>query len=78
VVRSGQVLGSILMFGVVDLLLLALWLIVLHSKIEHGPDPVVPPGTAPAGPPGGGHALLDAAASLPAHKGAMVERGAAS
>ena len=77
VVRSDQVLGSILMFGVVDLLLLALWLIVLHSKIQHGPDPVVPPGTTPAGP-SGSHALLDAAAALPAHEGAMVERGEAS
>jgi cytochrome d ubiquinol oxidase subunit I len=78
VVRSEQVLGSIVMFGVVDLLLLALWLIVLHSKIQHGPDPVVSPGAAPVGPTGGGHALLEAAASLPAHEGAMVERGEAS
>lgn len=39
VVRAEQVLGSIVMFAVVDLLLLAVWLLVLHHKIQHGPTP---------------------------------------
>jgi cytochrome d ubiquinol oxidase subunit I len=39
-VTSGQVLGSIVMFGVLYALLFVLWVTVLHSKIRHGPDPV--------------------------------------
>jgi cytochrome d ubiquinol oxidase subunit I len=39
VVTSGQVLDSIVMFGLIYLLLGTLWVIVLDSKIRHGPDP---------------------------------------
>ncbi len=37
-VRAEQVLASIIMFGVVYALLFALWVFVLNSKIQHGPD----------------------------------------
>jgi cytochrome d ubiquinol oxidase subunit I len=39
VVTSGQVLGSILMFGFIYVLLGTLWIFVLNKKIQHGPDP---------------------------------------
>ena len=39
VVTSGQVMGSIVMFGLIYLLLGVLWIIVLNKKIQHGPDP---------------------------------------
>jgi len=42
VVTSGQVLGSIVMFGLMYLLLFALWLYVLNHKIQAGPQPVGP------------------------------------
>jgi hypothetical protein len=42
VVTSGQVLGSIIMFGLIYLLLGTLWIFVLNSKIQHGPDPPAP------------------------------------
>lgn len=37
-VTSGQVLGSIIMFGVVYLLLFALFIYLLNEKIQHGPE----------------------------------------
>ena len=37
-VPAGQVLASIIMFGVVYALLFAVWVFVLNSKIVHGPD----------------------------------------
>lgn len=37
VVRSEQVVGSIVLFGAIYLLLFALWLYVLNEKIRHGP-----------------------------------------
>jgi cytochrome d ubiquinol oxidase subunit I len=36
-VQAGQVLGSIIMFGLIYLMLFAVWLKVLYHKIEHGP-----------------------------------------
>jgi len=43
-VPGGQVLGSIVMFGLIYLLLFAVWVYVLNSKIKHGPDePVLLP-----------------------------------
>jgi cytochrome d ubiquinol oxidase subunit I len=39
-IRSQQVLRSIIMFGLLYLLLGVLWVYVLHSKIQHGPEPV--------------------------------------
>lgn len=38
-VRAGQVLGSIIGFGVVYLGLFAVWIFVLDRKIKHGPEP---------------------------------------
>jgi cytochrome d ubiquinol oxidase subunit I len=37
-VPAGQVLASIIMFGMVYALLFAVWVFVLNSKIVHGPD----------------------------------------
>jgi cytochrome d ubiquinol oxidase subunit I len=42
VVTSGQVLGSIIMFGLIYVLLGTLWIFVLNRKIQHGPDPPAP------------------------------------
>jgi cytochrome d ubiquinol oxidase subunit I len=39
-VAGNQVLGSILMFGVIYGLLFWVWLFVMNSKIQHGPEPV--------------------------------------
>lgn len=44
---GGQVLGSIIMFGLIYLMLFATWLMVLHHKISHGPPE---PGEIPTGP----------------------------
>jgi cytochrome d ubiquinol oxidase subunit I len=41
--RAGEVLGSILMFGLTYLLLGAVWLYVLNHKIQAGPAPVAAP-----------------------------------
>lgn len=38
VVKSHQVLGSIIGFGLIYLLLFGIWLYVLNAKIQHGPD----------------------------------------
>ncbi len=54
-VSAGQVLWSICMFMGIYTLLFALWVYVLNSKIQHGPDPVR---TDEAGPGG----FLDVAA----------------
>jgi cytochrome d ubiquinol oxidase subunit I len=54
IVPAEQVLGSIIMFALIYLLLGGLWLYVLNSKIQKGPDPVEGDSD-----PGGG--LLDAA-----------------
>ncbi len=40
VVRGGEVLGSIIMFGLIYLLLFVLWVMLLNNKIQHGPAPV--------------------------------------
>jgi len=40
VVQGGQVLGSIVMFGLIYSLLFALWIMVLNNKIQQGPTPV--------------------------------------
>ncbi len=42
VVTGGQVLASIVMFGLLYLLLFALWVLVLNHKIQQGPEPVGP------------------------------------
>ncbi|MBL8022690.1 MAG: cytochrome ubiquinol oxidase subunit I [Elusimicrobia bacterium] len=47
VVRANQVLGSILMFGVIYALLFAVWFVVMDHKIKQGPEDVPTP---PQGP----------------------------
>ncbi len=42
VVSGGEVLGSIIMFGVMYALLFIIWVWVLNNKIQHGPDPMIP------------------------------------
>lgn len=59
-VPGGEVLASILMFSFVYLLLFAVWVFVLNSKIQHGPDPIEGGPT----PPESGGDLLEAAARL--------------
>jgi cytochrome d ubiquinol oxidase subunit I len=68
VVTSEQVLGSIAMFGVIYLLLLALWIFVLDRKIRHGPEPPRQRGTDREG-------LLEAASSLAGGSGSMTGKG---
>jgi cytochrome bd ubiquinol oxidase subunit I len=58
-VTSGQVLSSIVLFGLVYALLGALWIFVLDRKIRHGPDPAGPREHGPGGREPGG--LIDAA-----------------
>lgn len=48
-IKADQVLASIILFGLIYLLLFAVWIYVLHSKIMHGPDePAVVAAEAPA------------------------------
>lgn len=51
-----QILASIIMFSFVYLLLFAVWVFVMNSKIQHGPDPIEMPAET------GGENLLEAAA----------------
>jgi cytochrome d ubiquinol oxidase subunit I len=51
--KPGEVLGSIVLFGLVYLLLGAVWLYVLNHKIHQGPAPVAAAAPPPAGPVGG-------------------------
>lgn len=70
-----QVLSSIIMFGVIYLLLFAVWIFVLNDKIKKGPEA---PKVAGAGgaPTGGGDkglaGLMDAASEIAAHEGSMT------
>ena len=56
---AGQVLTSIIMFSVIYLLLFAVWVYVLNSKISHGPEEAgeIPSSTSPTG-------LMETAARL--------------
>lgn len=67
VVSAGQVLGSMTMFGLIYLLLGAIWIFVLNHKIHIGPQPVSLPG---ATRPGG---ILSAAAGRVEHGESMSE-----
>jgi cytochrome d ubiquinol oxidase subunit I len=42
-VSGGQVLGSIVMFSAIYVLLFLVWIFVMNSKIQHGPEPVAMP-----------------------------------
>ena len=39
-IAADQVLGSLILFGLVYLLLFAVWIYVLNEKIQHGPEPL--------------------------------------
>jgi cytochrome d ubiquinol oxidase subunit I len=62
-VEADQVLASIIMFGVVYLLLFAVWVFVMNSKIQHGPEAPKPVPTSTAGRVSF-RSLLEAAAAL--------------
>lgn len=57
-----QVLMSIILFGLIYLMLFAVWLFVLNNKIQHGPD------DTPEGPPADSN-LLEAAGTMAARGG---------
>lgn len=65
-VSAEQVLGSILLFGFVYLLLGALWVFVLNSKIQKGPEPVSPDARNERG-------FFQAASSRPEHTRSLSE-----
>ncbi|MBK7405487.1 MAG: cytochrome ubiquinol oxidase subunit I [Phycisphaerales bacterium] len=69
-VRAGQVLWSIVMFGAIYALLFAVWVFVLNSKIQHGPD-------ERASEPGSDRpdvrGILASAAGRVGHVGSMTE-----
>lgn len=49
--KAGNVVASVVMFGVMYLLLFMLFIYLLDSKIKHGPDDAVQPATPAAGVP---------------------------
>jgi len=65
-VGSGHVLWSIVMFGVIYLMLFAVWVYVLNGKIQHGPDEGQLDG-------GEGRDLVGAAAALAGHGRSLTE-----
>lgn len=67
-VVAEQILISIALFGLIYLLLAAVWVYVLNDKIKHGPD------QTPHEPESGSvKGLLDAAGALAGHAGSMTE-----
>lgn len=67
VIRSEQVVGSIIMFGAIYVLLFFVWVFVLHQKISHGPEPVA---AEHATTPGG---ILDAASTWTGHRDSLTD-----
>jgi cytochrome bd ubiquinol oxidase subunit I len=67
-VSSGQVLSSIVMFGVIYLLLFWVWLYVLNDKIQKGPKPVVLDGV-----PAVATGWLESSAGRTLHQGSLSE-----
>jgi cytochrome d ubiquinol oxidase subunit I len=66
VIRTDQVVGSMLMFGVIYGLLFAVWIFVLNDKIQKGPEEAEPaPGERPA-------RFLDVAVRRPAHSDSLA------
>jgi cytochrome d ubiquinol oxidase subunit I len=65
-VTAGQVLGSLIGFGLIYLALAAVWVFVLDRKIKHGPEDS--PGDSPASPDG----ALAAAGLRAGHEGRMT------
>ena len=68
-VRAEQVLGSIVMFGLIYALLFIVWIVVLTDKIVKGPEHV-----AAEGDPYTGHGgLMDAASGLADHHQSLTQ-----
>jgi cytochrome d ubiquinol oxidase subunit I len=65
-VTAGQVLGSLIGFGLVYLALGAVWVFILDRKIKHGPD------AAGHSPPGTGEGALEAAGLRAVHEGRLT------
>jgi cytochrome bd ubiquinol oxidase subunit I len=67
-VVAGQVISSIVMFGLLYLLLFVLWVVVLNHKIQAGPAPIgdEPSGTSAAD-------FLDTASRRTGHEDSMTE-----
>ncbi|MBX7245408.1 MAG: cytochrome ubiquinol oxidase subunit I [Candidatus Sumerlaeaceae bacterium] len=67
-VKAGEILASIIMFTIVYALLFAVWIYVMNSKIQHGPDTdeTHPDKTSLDG-------LMEAAGSLGGHRHSMTE-----
>lgn len=65
-VSAGQVLWSIIMFGLIYLLLFGVWLFVLDHKIRHGPD-------EHAARPDEHGGWVQAATALPGHAHSLTE-----
>jgi cytochrome bd ubiquinol oxidase subunit I len=77
-VKAQQVLGSLIMFSVIYLLLFAVWVYVLHTKISHGPDDGSHDAHDEHADPGSGPpSLLEAASSLvdPSSEASLTESG---
>jgi cytochrome d ubiquinol oxidase subunit I len=64
---ASQVLGSIIMFGVIYLLLFAVWIYLLNEKIQKGPEPALMPGHASF------KDALDVASRYPGHLDSLTE-----
>ncbi len=69
VVSAEQVLGSIIMFGLIYSLLFVLWLFILNNKIQQGPETL--PEDKPKAKPGQG--ILQAASARVDHRGTLTE-----
>jgi cytochrome d ubiquinol oxidase subunit I len=61
-----QVLGSLIMFGFIYVVLLALWIFLLDRKIRHGPDPEAEPGRPKPDD------VLDVAGAVASRRGALT------
>lgn len=70
-VAASQVLGSLVGFGFIYLALGAVWVFVLHRKIQHGPDEAAPHSG------GSRDGALEAAALRAVHEGRMTDGGEA-
>ena len=66
-VTAEQVLGSIIMFAVIYFFLFVLWIVLLNSKIQKGPEPVMPPDHSPL------ERVIDAASRRVDHESSLTE-----
>jgi cytochrome d ubiquinol oxidase subunit I len=71
-INSGQVISSIILFGLIYALLFLVWLSVLNSKVHNGPEAVVPPGQTT------GESLASTLEKLVDHSGSLSDAKAES